>query len=809
MVRKLLIGVAVAVVLVVGGLLALATFVDVDRFKPQIENIVQEKLHRRLTIDGKLSLSVFPRIAVALPPTRLSDLAGKQDAASLQGARITVALFPLLSGRIEADTIRIDGLKATLEKRADGTTNFDDLIGRGGKAGATPSPAPAAAPGAGGKPPEFAIGGVELTNAELTYVDRASNATYALAPLNLKTGPLANVAQTPLALDVHFTATQPKATGDLSVKGTLDVDMPQGKFGAAAIETSLKATVAEQPVAAKLAAARIAFDASSGAVSVEKLDATASGTSGGTTLSEAHVVAPALAYDPVRKTLAVGGLDVKAKGKLDADTFDASLSAPKIEASASAASGERIQGAFKLAGSRSVDATLLVETLGGTLNQMTIGKLGLQADVHEGGRSISAKLASPATASVENQALALTQLTADIAIDDPAAAQKSIKLPISGLVAVDGHKQAANAKLFADFDQSKISLVADVRGFAKPHVDFDLDVDRIDVDRYLPPSPPPRAGAAATPAAPAAGGSAAAADEKLDLSPLKPLDVDGHLKAGALKVHGLSASNVRVDVKAAGGRLELAPIAAQLYGGTLNASASAAADGNHIAAKAALASISIGPLLKDLIQRDLIDGHGNVDVDVTTAGPTVGALRKGLDGHAGLALHDGAIKGINVAQKIRDAQSLVASGGATESKGFNDAEKTDFTELSASFAIRNGVASSNDLDAKSPLLRLGGEGSIDLVSDSLDYTAKVSVVGTLTGQSGRDLSQLRGVTVPVHLSGPFDKLAYSIEWKDLATQLAKAKATEALKSAVGGQVMQQRDQLKSQAKDALKGLLGK
>ena len=106
-------------------------------------------------------------------------------------------------------------------------------------------------------------------------------------------------------------------------------------------------------------------------------------------------------------------------------------------------------------------------------------------------------------------------------------------------------------------------------------------------------------------------------------------------------------------------------------------------------------------------------------------------------------------------------------------------EKTDFTEMSASFRIANGVAHNDDLQAKSPLLRLGGSGDINIADNSIHYLVKATVVNTSTGQEGKELAHLKGVTVPVRLSGPFDALSYQVDFAAIATDLAKAKLNEA------------------------------
>jgi AsmA protein len=171
-------------------------------------------------------------------------------------------------------------------------------------------------------------------------------------------------------------------------------------------------------------------------------------------------------------------------------------------------------------------------------------------------------------------------------------------------------------------------------------------------------------------------------------------------------------------------------------------------------------------------------------------------MKKALDGSASVHLVDGAIKGINIASALRTAQAKL--GGGTQTQSASATEQTDFSELKASFNIRKGVAHNEDLAAKSPLLRLGGNGDINIGAGAMDYVAKATVVGTLEGQGGRELSQLKGVTVPVRISGPFEALKYSLDTKSLVTESAKAK------------IEQKKEEVKEKAKEKLlKGLFGR
>ena len=221
----------------------------------------------------------------------------------------------------------------------------------------------------------------------------------------------------------------------------------------------------------------------------------------------------------------------------------------------------------------------------------------------------------------------------------------------------------------------------------------------------------------------------------------------------------------------------------------------------QITVKQKLAGISIGPLLKDSIDRDLLEGRGNVTLDVSGQGATVSAIKKALNGSASLALADGALKGINIAASIRNAKAKLGALKGEATQASNAAEKTDFTELKASFAIKNGVAHNSDLSLKSPLLRLGGEGDIDIGAGSMDYLAKATLVATAAGQGGKDVSALKGITVPVRISGPFASLSYKLDFNAL----------------IGGAVQQKIDEKKEEIKarardkleDQLKGLFGR
>jgi AsmA protein len=186
-----------------------------------------------------------------------------------------------------------------------------------------------------------------------------------------------------------------------------------------------------------------------------------------------------------------------------------------------------------------------------------------------------------------------------------------------------------------------------------------------------------------------------------------------------------------------------------------------------------------------MAQKDVLDGRGNVTLDVQTSGGTVTALKKALAGSARVEMKDGAIKGVNLADSARNVKSAL---GAKPAKA-DPSQKTDFSEMSASFKIAGGVARNDDLKAASPFLRLGGAGNLDIGNNAIDYLAKATLAATTKGQGGRDVANVAGITIPVKLSGPLNNPDWHVDYSALVGNVAGGAAgsvTEIGKKGAGG-----------------------
>jgi AsmA protein len=721
---------------VLGGIVALlaavvvfilATF-DANKWKGEIAQLVREKKSRGLKIEGELSLSLFPGIGVQLGRATLSEHKNEQVFAAVDKARISLRLMPLLSKQVVVDTVELEGVRARVVRFKDGRLNIDDLMGKDDK-----EPAP-----------RFDVAGVKLAGGELAWRDEKAGQEVTLSAVSLATGRLANAASDKFDLSARLAGSKPKLAAALKAAGEYRYDLDKKSYGGAKLDVRLTGDVAG------MKALELAFSAAALQLA---------GTN----------------------EIAVDQLLLTAKGKESGDAFEARLEAPKLALAPDQASGAAVNASLRLSGAqRAIDAKIALSGVEGKSQSLQAGKLTLDLDARQGETTVKGSLASSLSANLEKQTVELPAFSGELNVANPHMPMKSVKLPLAGGLRADIDGQTAALHADTRFDESKIAAKVDVSRFSPLALFFDLDIDRLNVDKYLPPK-----GAAAGEKSP---------EKPLDFSALKGLNASGTVKIGQLQVANVKAANVRLEVKAANGKLDVASLTANLYDGSLAGALSVNANNNQVALKQTLGNVSINPLMKDALDKDVLEGRGNVALAVTTAGTTVAAMKKGLGGTASVNLRDGAIKGINLAKAFRETKALFTTRKDAVQQA-KQTEKTDFSELSASFRIANGVARNDDLNMKSPFIRLGGAGDINIGEDRMDYLARASVVNTTGGQGGKDLEHLKGLTVPVRVSGPFDKLAYNIEFGGLVAEAAKAKAEEKVK-----------EKVQEKSKEVLKGL---
>ena len=355
-------------------------------------------------------------------------------------------------------------------------------------------------------------------------------------------------------------------------------------------------------------------------------------------------------------------------------------------------------------------------------------------------------------------------------------------------------KKASLSNGVMNLDQSKLTFTANASEFSRPNLKFDLDLDQIDLDRYLPPKseqPAPEKSAAAKPAG-----------KKTDYAPLRRLILDGTAKIGKLKASKARIEDVLLQIKAKDGIIRLDPMQLKMYQGS--AAGKVVLDVVQDTPKSDLnlkiSDIQINPLLKDVLGKDFLEGTTKADINLTMVGDQPEQIKKTLNGKGDLQFNDGAIIGIDLASMARNV-------GAAFGLAQKDAKRprTDFTELAMPFTIKNGLANTPGTSLKSPFIRIVATGSADLVGETLDIRVEPKAVASIKGQG--DESQRSGIMVPVLVSGTFSSPKFRPDLSAAVKQNIEKQIVESKEA----QKLLQKEELKpveKKAKDALKGLLG-
>jgi AsmA protein len=281
---------------------------------------------------------------------------------------------------------------------------------------------------------------------------------------------------------------------------------------------------------------------------------------------------------------------------------------------------------------------------------------------------------------------------------------------------------------------------------SKPLVKLDLDFQRLDIAATTAPA----ASAGSLGSQSSQSSSQPWSNATIDLTGLNYVDAQVRVSAAELTIGDAHFAPAAIDSTLAGGIFKCGISNLGAYGG--QASGELDIDVSGSAPAYALRSDLIGvralPLLRSAAGFDKIDGKLQAKIVVRSTGSSQRAILSNLGGTVFANFQDGAIKGLNVAQMIR---SLTASPLSGWQEG--QQQTTDLTQLSASFRIEKGQATSTDLNLVGPLVKMTGAGTVDLGTKSLSFRVEPKLVMTTEGQ-GRAADPV-GFGIPVVIDGPW------------------------------------------------------
>ncbi|MEZ9126622.1 AsmA family protein [Vibrio splendidus] len=407
------------------------------------------------------------------------------------------------------------------------------------------------------------------------------------------------------------------------------------------------------------------------------------------------------------------------------------------------------------------------------VNQLTYAVIGNAA-----GLDLDLKGGGELTVDSAISKVTLNKLTLDSTFKGDTLPQSPMKVDMLSDLSFDLNKSHLSFVL-EKLQANAIALdgKADVTLSEIPKVRFSLHSPNIDLDEFLglgnttetaSTAPSGSAGGSTS----NSGSSAPAKEVEPDLSALKTLDVKGDITIDKFKANNAKMQNVKTAFSVNRGIVELTSFTSNLYQGSISATAKLDARKTPATytAKKKIRGVKVQPLLVDVANNEMLEGTGNIDVNVKGKSLTPTGIKKNLVGTIVINFEDGAVNGINVAQLIRENYAKI-KGEKVEST--NEAQKTDFSAMKATLKVDKGWVSTNDLSAQSPLLRVTGQGKANFINETVDFLVRTSIVGSLEGQGGKNIDDLKDVTIPIKVTGQWADPKFALVFDDVLKQKAQ------------------------------------
>lgn len=737
---------------IVAAVVIIPLVFDPNDYRDEIGALVKKHTGRELVIAGKIDLSVFPWLGMRLGDVALSNAEGfgPEPFARIGMADVRVKLLPLLRKEVEMETLALHGLELHLGRDEQGRGNWEDLLANAPvdvEEGKKPTTATARPADPLTALAALSLGGIELRDARLVWDDRQAGIRQSVEQLNLAVGAVDLHRPFPVRLDFAVHSSEPDLQGTIQLASQLAVHLQEEKY--------------------QLDISRLVADLQGGTLPGGKLRGELS----------ARLQADLAAQTAQVEDLQIDAAGVRLQGRADASKI---LDMADVQGRLGLAVQEpaRLLDALQLDGlpPQAVKGSEIRSDFALSLKGQSLrldNLLVKLADLVVAGRLQGEKIidAPQLKGHFEVAEFVPRSLLEKLEIELPEMADPSTLTKAALVMDISADRQqAAVSNLQLDFDESRLSGTISVKNFERPVIRYDLELDGIDADRYLPPS----AEEPATPVTPAAAAGAGAAQLPPEtLAQLRELDVQGTVRVGKLKAMNLASSDLHATLNAAKGVLRVHPVGARLYEGSYEGDLRLDVRGDEplIGMNEKLSGVQAGPLLKDFMGKDYITGKASLSARLDARGLDPMDVRNSLNGDVAFSFNDGAVNGFNLAQMIRNAQAVFQKDAPPR----DEVQSTDFSAITGTASIVDGLVNNPDLKAESPLFRIEGNGTASLGTEELDYRLRTSIVGTLEGQGGRGLDDLRGMTIPVHIKGTFGKPKFSVELAALLNEKNRQK----------------------------------
>jgi len=336
-------------------------------------------------------------------------------------------------------------------------------------------------------------------------------------------------------------------------------------------------------------------------------------------------------------------------------------------------------------------------------------------------------------------------------------------------------------------DQSHFKGEFDYANFNTPSINFNLTLDKINLDQYLPMklsftnAKVARTYVKHTKSLKTAKKTSSTKKSNhpnkqiFSIPFLKKLSLNGQIKTDKIIYHKGIITNFLIKATGSNGKISVNPIQANLYRGKLQSNVTIRVPQStpFLYVNAKLKNIDASQLIKSKKGKAPINGTLNFSTTLSTSGNTMQTWLNRLNGKGQFSLTGGALNGVNIQSMVNLGQQILKNPSLAKQQSNTSQQsssQTPFKSLTGHYTVRNSILYNNDLLLSSNYLTVKGEGQVNLAANNMNYRCS-AVLGKYSKNA---------IPIPILITGKITKPKYNLDVPVLLKNIAKQQIKKQL-----------------------------
>ncbi|NEN76419.1 AsmA family protein [Pelistega sp. NLN82] len=793
--KRIVIG---CVVCLIAAFIGIAIFIlnfDPSAYKDKLAKMVKEQYNRELVVNGKIELSLFPRIGLTVNDIALSEPNSPIIFTEVKTARMAVALWPLISNRFLVDHLDVNGFTTTISRDEQGNFNFEDLIRYSlfQQQETTTSKNTSLEERVANTDFKIDIAGLTLNDGQIIYKDEKFNSQTQLNNMTIRTGRITAGQAFDLSLTADVVGDKPQLKSQLEINGLMSLDPIAKRYAFNRLEANFKGQWDQLNLNQATVKGNVVIDVLADALTGTDIDVSVRGQ--GTDTSNikqftTNLVAPTLEYNIPRLSLVLNGFKLNSTlERKDSQGLSLELSAPTLNISPSQAGGDPLRGELTLSSNvQRANLAFSLEKITGTASELNVDNINLSGIYYIAPeRSLAINLQSPGTISLLEQLIALPSIEGELSLREQAKGEQTI--PLRGNVQTYIRDQKSQFFLTAQLPPGNVDIKGSIHNLFHPKVFFDVSGEKLDLKAFLEDIRLPLSGLASSSSdrqqieraqtisdnrtevvVPESAIPASRPTLTFKQELLSRLSGVGTFNFKQVFYDDITLEHLGATLNFNHHDIEVKSVRAKLFNGDLYANGEYALGKQTLKGDIKLSNLQLDTVFRDMNVSPIMNGTADANILFSSFGETEQVLREHLQAEIKLTATKGHFNGIDVDAILNHPDDYIDPWELSAPFVWVDGAQTPFDRMIFDGRLNNKQLQINQLEILSPVFTLSAKPDVANYHMDMQYLYLPSTLKTKKAfkvKKGKVVADVKSVSLPLLIFGQLSALNAKLQVDNL------------------------------------------